>query len=356
MNLAEREKGLLYELQRGVPLVERPFAVLGAACGFAESDVIEFIRRLMEDGAARRFGAVFDARRLGYRSVLCAVPVPGRQALEGVALAVAARSGVTHCYERGWQAELDAWGPGGPQGVEWPGLWFTFAVLRHEFDAEFAALSRALRPFEVAAFPATRRFKIDVVFDTRTRDRDERVPIPAPDDPAGPVAEEAREFPSEERAAFRLLGGNLSLCPDLFSRPAAALGVAPADLLAMLRSWAARGILRRIGLIVRSGPVGFKANGMCVWTVPEGDVVRAGRALAACPEVTHCYERPPAPAFPYNLYAMIHGTDWPGARGLFERISAAAGLTDGRMLCSLREFKKSSMRYFADEEQGSQKS
>jgi hypothetical protein len=62
--------------------------------------------------------------------------------------------------------------------------------------------------------------------------------------------------------------------------------------------------------------------------------------------VTHCYQRETGPAWPYNLFAMVHTGSWELTRRLFERISADAGLQGGRMLGSLREFKKTSMRYF----------
>ena len=50
--------------------------------------------------------------------------------------------------------------------------------------------------------------------------------------------------------------------------------------------------------------------------------------------------------FPFRLYAMIHTSDWEETRQLFERISREAGLTDGHLLLSLTEFKKTSMKFF----------
>ena len=64
--------------------------------------------------------------------------------------------------------------------------------------------------------------------------------------------------------------------------------------------------------------------------------------------MTHCYARVTDAHWPYNLYAMIHTSDWTSTRRLFERISESAGLSQGRMLGSLREFKKTSMQYFGE--------
>ena len=158
------------------------------------------------------------------------------------------------------------------------------------------------------------------------------------------------ELAASERAVVRLLQGSLPPVPGLFVNAADALHVPVERLLELLRGWRARGILRRVALVVRHGSVGFKANSMCVWHVPAAEMGAAGRRLAACPEVPHCYEREAVPEFPYNLYAMIHAADWAGVRGLFAEVAGAAGMHAGRMLCSLREFKKSSMQYFADEE------
>ena len=78
----------------------------------------------------------------------------------------------------------------------------------------------------------------------------------------------------------------------------------------------------------------------------EGDVIAAGRRVAARPEVTHCYQRPRLDAFPFDLYAMIHTGSWEETDALFRDISADCGLRGGELFASGREFKKSSMEYF----------
>ena len=68
--------------------------------------------------------------------------------------------------------------------------------------------------------------------------------------------------------------------------------------------------------------------------------------MARSPHVTHCYERPCFPAFPFNLYAMIHAKSREEAIGIFKQLGV--GLADGRMLWSVREFKKSSPVFFCE--------
>ena len=92
------------------------------------------------------------------------------------------------------------------------------------------------------------------------------------------------------------------------------------------------------------------ANGMCCWRV-EGDTTGAGRALAARDEVTHCYARPPAEGFPYNLFAMVHAASSEEARAqhaeLHRVLAAELGCEPATvMLLSTKEYKKTSMTFF----------
>jgi len=342
VDLNERQAAALVALQRGIPLVERPFAELGAACGLSEEATLALTRGLLASGDARRFGAVFDARRLGYRSALCAMTLP-RARLAGVAAKVAAVRGVTHAYERGWPAELPPDMPGGPNVQSWPNLWFTLSTPFSTFAQELEALRAACRPYAIRELPATRRFKIDVVFDVRTRERDEQVePRPVADcDPAA-----VTELDASGKSLVRLLEGSLPVTERFFEPLARQAGMDEAALLERLRAWQASGVLRRVGLLLQHRKIGFKANGMCCWDMPEAKVTEAGRRVSAFPEVTHCYERPRLDIFPFRLYAMIHTPTWLGTQQLFERITREAGLEGGQLLLSVNEFKKTSMSFF----------
>lgn len=328
INWNSTEAPALVALQRGIPITAAPFADLAATCGTDEAALIALAQALLDSGEARRFGAVFDARRLGYRSALCAIQVPPAD-LARVASIVAAVPGVTHAYERG--------------RPPWPNLWFTLAAPADTFDRTLDALRADCAPYAIDELPALRRFKIDVIFDARTRDRDERVePRAQPHLNAAPVA----PLDTAQQAIIRLLQGDIPLSPRPFAAAAGRLGMGEDALLSQLREWQASGILRRIGLLLRHREAGFKANGMCCWDIPEGEILAAGRRVAAQPEVTHCYERPRTGRFPFTLYAMIHTPTWDATRALFERITRDAALPPGELLLSLTEFKKTSMRFF----------
>jgi len=333
MNLTDTEASLLVALQRGIPLCERPFEQLAREQGMSEAEVIEFIRQRLADGDARRFGAVFDARRLGYRSALCAMRIPA-EALTRIVSVVAAEPGVTHCYERKPTLQPDR---------PCPNLWFTLAAPAHLFSQTLDALRTACAPYAIDELPAVQRFKIDVVFDLRTRNRDERV---EPRNKSDLNARLVESVDDQQEAIVRLLQGNIPLTSRVFEAPAKELGLSETELIEQLKAWQDRGVLRRIALLLRHREIGFTANGMCCWEVPAESIQEAGRRVAAFSEVTHCYERPPTAYFPFRLYAMIHTPSSEETRALYERITREAGLAQGELLLSSTEFKKTSMRFF----------
>ena len=336
---------LLLRLQQGLSIEHRPFASLAKKAGVSEDEAIATVQRMLADGSARRFGAVFDARRLGYRSVLCAVDVPEGD-IDRIGARVALHPGVTHCYERASPPASATVADPGAERDRLPNLWFTLAVPAPAFENGVAQLRDAAAPYVLRLLPALRRFKIDVIFDSAERERGESVPgsdlatLQTPDD---------NEVWSErEKELVRALAGDVPVCADCYARIAESLGWTEEALLTTLTEWKRRGALRRIALIVRHRRIGFTANAMCVWRVDETRIVEAGRRVAAWPQVTHCYQRERLPGWPYNLFAMIHAGDWLSLRRLFDRIAESADLADGRMLGSLREFKKTSMRYFEE--------
>ncbi|MBI3985311.1 MAG: hypothetical protein HY343_00165 [Lentisphaerae bacterium] len=366
-----KTQALLTALQRGVPLVRRPWAALAQTVDMTEAEVLQAARDLFERGVARRFGAVFDSRRLGYAGTLCATAVPGPD-LERVAALLQPHPGVTHSYERDGS----------------PNLWFTLTAPADRLADELRRLGETIQPYTLLNLPAVRRFKVEVILGAADPPATLSVALRAGDaDPTrsaiaigqsrgggGPAAPRAGistdrsvaterdghlitdaaegdippKFSEREKSLIRKIQGNLPLTEEPFSAAAQELQWDPGELLRRLAAWEQAGILRRIGFILRHRAAGFVANGMCMWRVDEADVMRAGQALAADPEVTHCYERPAAPSVPFNLYAMIHARAPAAAEAVFRRLSDRAALSGGRMLISLREFKKTSPVFFLE--------
>ena len=71
LDLTDRK--LLNILQSAFPLAEDPFTEIGRQLDLTEPDVIDRIRRLKESNVVRQISAIFDTRRLGYKTVLVAM-------------------------------------------------------------------------------------------------------------------------------------------------------------------------------------------------------------------------------------------------------------------------------------------
>ncbi len=135
-------------------------------------------------------------------------------------------------------------------------------------------------------------------------------------------------------------------------RPYAALGnmigVGEAEAIARIRRLIEDDVISRFGIIVRHHSLGYNANGMVVWDVPDDRVAAVGRQMADCAGVTLCYRRPRRdPEFPYNLYCMIHGRDQRTVRDLTRQVAATCNLHDIRreILFSRSCFKQRGARY-----------
>lgn len=124
------------------------------------------------------------------------------------------------------------------------------------------------------------------------------------------------------------------------------LNIPEDDLIKCVRHLIENGIIRRLGAAVRHQDLGFKANAMVVWDVPDDKVDEVGVLMAGFKEVTHCYQRPRYHNWPYNLFTMVHGRSREECSTIAEKISQAAGINKYNMLFSTAELKKISMRYF----------
>ncbi|GAB4508443.1 MAG: Lrp/AsnC family transcriptional regulator [Sulfuricaulis sp.] len=117
--------------------------------------------------------------------------------------------------------------------------------------------------------------------------------------------------PPVDDADRRLLAAiqhGLPLVPRPYAEIAAGLGVSEAEVVARLAWLKEAGVIRRFGVVVRHHELGYSANAMVVWDVPDDQVTELGRCLAGFDFVTLCYRRPRRlPQWRYNLYCMIHG-------------------------------------------------
>ncbi len=128
---------------------------------------------------------------------------------------------------------------------------------------------------------------------------------------------------------------------------ASELGVDPGLLMDRLRLMLEEGRIRRIGVVPNHYRLGYSANGMSVWEVPDEDIGVIGRQVGELDIVSHCYHRPRRlPDWPYNLFAMVHGHSREEVCDKVEQIAQLLGDRVRRhdVLFSTRILKKTGLR------------
>jgi DNA-binding Lrp family transcriptional regulator len=153
-----------------------------------------------------------------------------------------------------------------------------------------------------------------------------------------------------EKEIVKVLQEGIPLVARPYQVLADKLAMSEEELLTVIEDFLQRGIIRRIGLAVKHQDLGYLANAMIVWVVPEERIEEVGGIMAGFQEVTHCYQRPACPpGWPYNLFTMVHGRKRDECREIASRLAKASGIDDYRMIFSTDELKKSDMKYFLED-------
>lgn len=323
--LNELELHLLNDFQRDFPLVPAPFAVLAERLGVSERQVIETLARLQRRGMVSRVGAVFRPHAVG-ASTLAAMAVPAER-LEEVARLVNGYAEVNHNYER-------------EHGYN---LWFVVTAQDEARLCEVLEEIGRRAGYPVLHLPMLEDYHIDLGFDLTGKSSGKRAT------PRQPVREVAPPSPAEE-AVIAALQPGLPLVARPFAELGARIGTSEAEVLARLGWLLESGVIRRMGVVVRHRELGYRANAMVVWDVPDDRVSELGHCLGQFEFVTLCYRRPRRlPGWRYNLFCMIHGRDRETVLGLVEQMRRHCGLQEiaHEVLFSRTRFKQRGARYFA---------
>ncbi|OPZ61098.1 MAG: hypothetical protein BWY87_00030 [Deltaproteobacteria bacterium ADurb.Bin510] len=142
---------------------------------------------------------------------------------------------------------------------------------------------------------------------------------------------------------LELAEGDLPLTRRPFDEWARVLGLEVEEVLALLEGLRRQGVIRDFRAILRHQQAGLTANAMLALAVAEEDVEAAGSDLARREWVTHCYERPDFS--PFNLFAMVHACSEAELAVRLAELTTVSGADGYRVFRSVREFKKSSMKY-----------
>lgn len=150
-----------------------------------------------------------------------------------------------------------------------------------------------------------------------------------------------------DRALIVATQGGLPLVARPYHAIAEQLGLSADEVMRRLRNMLDSGVIRRIGAVPNHYAIGWTANGMTVWDVADEQVDALGERIGSLDSVTHCYRRPRAlPAWPYNLFAMVHGAsrDECAAKADEIRTLLGAACRGSDILYSTRILKKSGLR------------
>ena len=157
----------------------------------------------------------------------------------------------------------------------------------------------------------------------------------------------ARAVDAIDRRLIVATQSGLPLVARPYHQLAEKVGITPEEVMERLASMLDSGVIRRIGAVPNHYAIGWTANGMTVWDVADEQVDELGARIGALDFVTHCYRRPRAlPAWPYNLFAMVHGASREECTAKAGEIAALLGDTCRArdILYSTRILKKSGLR------------
>lgn len=327
--MTEFELHLLNDFQHDFPLVPAPFAEIAARLGVSEARVLAMLVRLQAGGKVSRVGAVFRPHSVG-ASTLAAMAIPPDR-LDEVAALVSAYAEVNHNYEREHRFNL----------------WF---VATADDEANLRAVLHDIENrsgYPVLHLPLLEDYHIDLGFDLMQsqRRRSEGVGAEALYAVADNVLPQAAET--------ALIGAVQHGLP-LVSRPYAAIGAAAglseSAVISGLAELARQGVIKRMGVVVRHHELGYRANAMVVWDIPDGQVAVLGRCIGRFDCVTLCYRRPRRlPEWRYNLFSMIHGCDRDAVLAQVEDMRRRCGIEayQHEVLFSRRRFKQRGACYVA---------
>ena len=351
---------LLAIIQDGFPLAERPYKALAEMLNVSEQDVFDEVEKMRASGVIRRIGGVYDSKKLGFISRLCAGKVPASEndfsaehhaqtPMEKFAAVVNDEPAITHNYIRSHEYNV----------------WFT--VIVENESAIQTAVDRVCSEtdlYDVHVLTATKKYKINTVMSLDERRGSAGSPTLTKDE-RGESAPALRHSEDQvpRHSDNRRLEESSNFLRTLSEADKFRIHIACDDIphsLTPFKDWGvscdelredlAAKRMRRFGAILRHQDAGFPCNAMVCFMLDEGTLANsesAGSLLAKKHYVSHCYERPSFENFPYNLYAMMHAQT---PEELDAYIKESVALLDNPeyvVLHSLKELKKTSFRFFA---------
>ena len=329
--LTDSDRALLNVMQGRFPIEPRHYAAVARDLGLAETDVIARVQELLDKRIIRQVTPIYDTRALGYESMLVAAKVDPENPWRPAKI-VNGHPGVSHNYLRNHDFNM----------------WFTIAVEEDSklgLEGTLDVLARETGAESVRMLPTLKLFKIrmDLEMEQGTD------ALAAAAAAVEPVPVDRVDYDELDKAVIRATQGDLPVVSEPYAPAAAEVGMSQDALIEHLLGMQQRGILRRVAAILFHRRAGFSANGMGVWNVPEERIGAIGARMAAFRGISHCYQRPTYPDWPYSVFTMGHGRSKEECDAILDAIAADTGIDDRATLYSSTEFKKVRLLYFTDD-------
>lgn len=292
-SIAPLERDFINKYQGGFPVCKNPYSIVAKELGSEEEVLISAIDRLLKKGWLSRFGPLYDAKQMGGGLTLAAISVPDKQ-FEKVTDIVNAYDEVAHNYRRDHKLNM----------------WFVVATESEQAVLKVLNNIELNTGLKVYNCPKIQEFFVGLKLHVDSSGKVDTVPMDElkrkPEDLShSPVA------PSEfERKIITATQAGLPLVSNPYEQIARQVDSDIEQVLDSVDAMLNNGTMRRIGAVPNHYKLGLRGNGMTVWDVPDDMVTEIGSIVGNMDFVSHCYQRPRhLPDWPYNLFAMVHGSD-----------------------------------------------
>jgi len=315
---------ILSRIQKKFPLVAKPFKSIADELGISEDEVLAILQEEKEKNIIRQTSAIFDTKRLGYKSSLVAFKI-AKEDIDDAVEIINSHPGISHNYERNHDFNI----------------WFTLAVAPDSIlglEKTLEILSTLTKAQDYIMLPTLKLFKISVKLNTTGKD-DKKEKVKK-------VVHRDIELSSLHHQIIQRAQYDIDIVSEPFKKIVDELDIDYETFFNVLIQLQEAGIMRRFASILNHRKAGFNANAMVVWDVDEANGEAIGEKAAAFSAVSHCYLRPKYDNWPYNLFTMVHGKTTQETNAIIQEMAKEIESKEHMPLYSSREFKKVRIEYF----------
>ena len=314
--LDELDKLILYELQYNFPLTPTPFDDVAHAVGSSVDEVLERVKRLMNDKIIKRIGFTVNYKSMGKVAALVGVKVRDRSDVDFLRDALMNNPEVTHNYLRD-DPDYQVW----------------FTIKSKDFESLREEVRKILEPRglnDYVILPSKKVCKVSVRYDTvrgiawspyvPQKDR-----VPRPEELGLP-----KELPKDV--------SRLKPVRRPYAEVAEKYGMSEDEVVEKVKLMLKEGILRNPGASVDGDKLGFKYNAMIVMKVKD-DVGVCKEIAEGVPEASHVVARYVEEKWPYPVYFVLHAVRKDLVEEVASRVIERVRPEDFRKLYSIENLK-----------------